>query len=85
MAESPWVKVTRADGGGVGNNVYVNGSYVNPAGVVGTPFQVETGMDIFETLDGNQKIDWHKAQRIGQPPPGESAADAVPVTLERRV
>ncbi len=82
MAQS-WVKVRRLDGGGVGNNVYVNGNYVNPAGVVGTPFQVETGMDIFETLDANQKIDWRKCQSIDQPPPGESVANAVSVTLER--
>jgi hypothetical protein len=85
MPESPWVKVTRADGGGVGNDVYVNGNFVDPAGVVGTPFQVETGKDIFQTLDANQKIDWHQTQRIGQPPPGESAANAVPVMLERKV
>lgn len=58
--ETSWVNVKRSDGGGVGNKIYVNGNYVDVAGLVGTPFEVETGDNIFETLDLNKKVDWYK-------------------------
>jgi hypothetical protein len=81
--ETSWVNVKRSDGEGLGNKVYVNGNYIDTAGVVGTPFEVETGDDIFETLDSNKKVDWRKRQTIEQPPPGESEDHAVPVILNK--
>jgi hypothetical protein len=81
--ETSWINVKRSDGEGVGNKVYVNGNYADTAGFVGTPFEVETGDDIFETLDSNKKVDWRKRQTIEQPPPGDSEDHAVPVILKK--
>jgi hypothetical protein len=81
--ETSWVNVKRSDGHGVGNKVYVNGNYADTAGFVGTPFEVETGDDIFETLDSNKKVDWRTRQTIEQPPPGGSENHAVSVILKK--
>ena len=77
-----WVIVRRSDGSGIGENVYVAGNYVDPAGAVGTAFQTETGQCTFETLDDPGEPDWRKVQTIGSPP-GNSAAKPIRVTLAK--
>jgi hypothetical protein len=75
-----WVKATRSDGHGTGNDVYVNGNYTEPAGVIGTSFLVETGGNIFETLAADQTVDWAATETITRPQ-GNSRRNPVPVTL----
>lgn len=75
-----WVRVGRSDGGGVGDNVYVDGNYVDPAGVVGMPFLTDTGQHTFETIDPAGQPIWHNTQTIYQPL-GNSERHPVPVTL----
>ena len=77
-----WVIVRRSDGGGIGEDVFVGGNFVDPAGVVGTAFVTETGQCTFETLDDTGEPDWRKVQTIGSPP-GNSSANPVKVTLEK--
>ena len=76
-----WVVVSRADGGGMGDSVYVNGDYVDAAGAIGTPFVVETGDNLFEALGPDGKVHWRATQIIDEPPPGASKDDPVPVTV----
>jgi hypothetical protein len=76
-----WVRVVRSDGGGVGDKVFIDGNYVDAAGVVGTPFVTETGQHTFETIDAAEQPTWQKTQTVGQPP-GNSQNHPVIVTLE---
>ena len=41
-----------------GRSVFLNGIHTEPAGVVGTPFQVQTGLNTFELLrpDGTDEV-----------------------------
>jgi len=76
-----WVKVVRSDGNGTGDDVFVNGNYVDPAGAIGTAFLVATGGNIFETLAADQSVDWAMTQTITRPP-DNSRRKPVPVTLQ---
>ena len=76
-----WVRAGRSDGGGIGNDVYVNGNYTQAAGVVGTSFLVETGGNIFETLAADLSIDWAATATIARPP-DNSRDHPVLVTLQ---
>jgi hypothetical protein len=76
-----WVRVVRSDDGGVGDDVYVNSNYIDPAGFVGTAFKTETGRDTFETLGIDGFPNWRKDQVIDQPP-DNSEANPVSVTLD---
>jgi hypothetical protein len=42
-----WVKVI---GAAIGREVFVNGNHVDAAGFIGTPFEVDAGLDTFELL-----------------------------------
>lgn len=42
MADS-WVRVVRSDDGGVGEEIFVDGNYVDAAGVIATAFVTDTG------------------------------------------
>ncbi len=76
-----WVKAVRSDAGGTGEDVYVNGNYTAPAGVVGTSFLVETGGNIFETLAADLNVDWAVTETITRPQ-GNSRRNPVLVTLQ---
>jgi hypothetical protein len=76
-----WVKVVRSDGGGVGDDVFVNANFVDAAGIVGTAFRTETGQDTFETLDANGQPNWRKVQTVDRLP-GNRKSNPVLVTLE---
>jgi hypothetical protein len=80
MADA-WVRVVRSDGGGGGDGVFVDGNYVDAAGVIGTSFVTDTGQHTFETIDAAERPTWHKTQSIGQPP-GNSRNRPVVVILE---
>jgi hypothetical protein len=76
-----WVKVVRSDGGGAGDDVYVDGNYVDAAGVLGTPFRTQTGQNTFETADPAWTITWQKTIVVDKPA-GNAKADPVLVTLD---
>ena len=76
-----WVKVVRSDGGGVGDEVYVNANYVDAAGVVGTTFETETGKDTFETLGATGFPTW-QADQVIKRPQDNAENNPVSVTLE---
>ncbi len=60
-----WVKVVRPDGAsGNSDDVYVNGQYVDAAGEIGAPFQVQSGDKTFETLDASGAPDWRKTTLV---------------------
>ena len=63
-----WVRVVRRDGGGIGENVYVDGNYVDPAGAIGTPFVTDTGKHTFETIDTDERPTWQKTQTVASLP-----------------
>ena len=75
-----WVKVVRNDGGGGGDNLYVDANYVDVAGFVGQPLATDTGQHRFETLDADDRPAWRRVATI-DPPPGNSRDDPVLVTL----
>jgi hypothetical protein len=75
-----WVRALRSDGGGGGDQVFVDGNYVDSAGVIGTPFVTDTGQHTFETVDAAQQPTWQKTQVINRPP-GNSAQHPVAVIL----
>ena len=79
MADA-WVRVVRRDGGGVGEQVFMDGNYIETAAVIGTPFETETGKHTFETIDADQRPTWQKTQTINRPP-GYTRGDPVVVTL----
>jgi hypothetical protein len=74
-----WVRVVRSDGGG-GERVFIDGNYVDPAGVIGTPFVTDTGQHTFETIDTAERPTWQRTQTIDRPP-GNSARHPVAVIL----
>jgi hypothetical protein len=76
-----WVKVTRSDGNGHGNNIYVDGNFVEPAGIVGEPFKTNTGSSTFETLDDSNEPDW-RATEIIIKDPGNSEFNPARVILK---
>jgi hypothetical protein len=75
-----WVKVVRSDGGGTGDDIFIDANYVDVAGFVGQPLATDSGQLTFETLDADGKPAWRKVATI-DPPPGNSQDDPVPVTL----
>ena len=75
-----WVKVVRSDGGGTGDNVYVDTDYVDVGGFVGQALATDSGQHTFETLGADDKPAWRKVATI-DPPPGNSQDDPVLVTL----
>jgi hypothetical protein len=75
-----WVRAVRSAGGGRGDQVFVDGNYVDPAGVIGTPFVTDTGQHTFETVDAAQQPTWRKTQVINRPP-GNSEQHPVAVVL----
>jgi hypothetical protein len=76
-----WVKVVRSDSGGTGQNVYVDGNYVDAAGVVGTPLRTSTGQNTFETVDADLEPMWAKTIVIDKPA-SNARSNPVIVTLE---
>lgn len=58
-----WVKVTGA-AADAGRDVYVNGNFIDPAGTVGEPFQVETGQDTFMLLRPDKSVERSVKARI---------------------
>jgi hypothetical protein len=77
-----WVKVVRRDAEGIGNDVFIDVQLVDPAGVVGTPFQTDTGDHTFQTLGPGNIPDWQTLQTIDKPP-GNSKQRPVAVILDR--
>ena len=77
-----WVKVVRSDGGGTGDDVYIDANYVDVAGFVGQALATDSGQHTFETLGDGGKPAWRKVATI-DPPPGESRDDPALVTLAR--
>jgi hypothetical protein len=75
-----WVRAVRSDGGGRGDQVFVDGNYVDSAGVIGTPFVTDTGQHTFETINAAQQPTWQKTQVINRPP-GNSVQHPVAVIL----
>ena len=75
-----WVRVMRSDGGGVGEPVFIDGNYVDPAGVIRTPFVTDTGQHTFETIETAERPTWQRTQTIDRPP-GNSARHPVAVIL----
>ena len=57
MAET-WVRAVRSDGGGIGDSLFLDGNYVDAAGIIGTAFVTETGQHTFETIGQNQSPTW---------------------------
>jgi hypothetical protein len=63
-----WVKVVRPAGAsGDSDDVYVNGQYVDAAGEIGVPFQVESGQNRFDTLGATGAPDWSKTANVQNP------------------
>jgi hypothetical protein len=81
MADS-WVRVVRSDGAGVGDAVFVDGNYIDPAGVIGMPFVTDTGQHTFETIDTAEQPTWRNTQTIHRPA-GNSEQHPVSVILAR--
>ena len=77
-----WVRVLRQDGGGIGENFYVEGNYQQPAGTIGIVASSETGFITFETLDANGDPDWRAAVDIVETP-GNDQNHPATVTLQR--
>jgi hypothetical protein len=75
-----WVRVVRSDGGGAGDEIFVDGNYVDAAGVIGRPFVTDTGQHTFETLDAAEQPTWRKTKIIRRPA-GNSEQHPVPVVL----
>jgi len=63
MAET-WVRAVRSDGGGIGENLYLDGNYVDVAALVGTAFVTETGQHTFETVDQNLSPTWRAVATV---------------------
>ncbi|HYM71396.1 MAG TPA: hypothetical protein VET89_00325 [Stellaceae bacterium] len=80
MAET-WVRAVRSDGGGSGEDLFLDGNFVDPAGVVGVSFMTETGQHTFETVE-NLVPTWRAIATVGQPA-GNSEDRPVIVTLHR--
>jgi hypothetical protein len=76
-----WVKVVRSDDGGVGDDLYMDGNYVDKAGKIGTPLRTQTGEHTFETVDGNSKPLWSKIETVDKPHDNAKTHPVV-VTLE---
>jgi len=84
-----WVKVVGAPADS-GRDVFVNGNFVDPAGLVGTPFRVETGQDTFALLNPDLSVDRSVTvvvdlhpkktdpQIVEMPPPVAPAVGAAP-------
>jgi hypothetical protein len=49
-----WVKVV---GAAKGRSVFVNGNFIDPAGKVGNPFRVETGLNTFALLNPDKTVE----------------------------
>ncbi len=77
-----WVKVNRNDDAGTGEDVYVGGNYVDPAGQIGKAFRVQTGRNTFETLDASNKPDWRKIVEDLEKPAGNRKTTPVQITLD---
>jgi hypothetical protein len=75
-----WVKIVRPAGGSGDDDVYLNGQYVDASGIVGAPFQVDSGQNTFETLDPNGAPEWRKLAQVGG---AASPGTAQEVVLER--
>ena len=75
-----WVKVARSDGGGTGDDVYVDADYSDVGGFVGQPLATDSGRHTFETLGKDGKPAWRKVATI-DPPPDNSQDNPIPVTL----
>jgi len=79
-----WVKVVRSDGGGHGDEVFIDGN-IGPdeaAGQVGIPFVTDTGQHDFETLDANLETTWLSDDFNVVLRPGNGRDNPVIVTLE---
>ena len=76
-----WVKVVRRDAKGIGKDVFIDVELVEPAGVVGTPFETDTGDHTFQTLGPGNIPDWQALQTIDKPP-GNSEQHPVAVILD---
>ena len=48
-----FVKITNQ----TGRDIFMNGNYAASAGAAPGPFDVETGLNTFETLDANLRVD----------------------------
>jgi hypothetical protein len=79
-----WVKVVRSDGGGAGDEVYIDGNIGlgEAAGEVGAPFVTDTGQHSFETLDSNLDTTWVRDDFTVIRRPGNGPDNPVIVTLE---
>ena len=75
-----WVKIVRSDGGGAGDDVFIDANYVDVAGFIGQPLATDSGQHTFETLDASGKPAWRKVATI-DPPPDNSQDNPVLVTL----
>ena len=58
------VTVVRADGGGIGDSVYIDGLYQQPAGRVGGAIDVALGQRTFETLGADGNPNWGDTELI---------------------
>jgi hypothetical protein len=79
-----WVMVVRDGGGGLGDEVFIDGN-IGPdeaAGLVGAPFITETGQHDFETLDADLETTWFADDVNVVRRPDNSKDNPVVVTLE---
>ena len=60
--------------GPVGRNVYVNGNYEDIAGGTNEDFAVEYGLNTFETLDAQFRVDFRADAQVNDAAPHVDAA-----------
>ena len=58
------VTVVRADGGGVGDSVFIDGRYQQSAGRVGEAIDIAAGQRTFETLGADGNPNWGNTEVI---------------------
>ena len=63
----PWGSVTLT--GPANRDVYINGNYEDIAGLTNEDFAVEYGLNTFETLDGQFRIDFRVEAEVNDEAP----------------
>ena len=71
------VTVMRADGRGIGDDVYIDARYDQAAGAIGEVINVATGQRTFETVDENDNPTWSATQTID----GDTTVTLQPVAI----
>jgi len=59
-----WVSVVRSDGGGVGDEFFIDGNFAERGGRLGTPFHTNSGQHTFQVVDAKFTPLFEKTQVV---------------------